>query len=116
MVHDFWMYRSDPEFVREQLPVVRSILDWFLHHQNENGLLGSLSWWAFVDWSDDFPNGVPPQTANGNSAIHSLQFLEALRYGPKWNQAWVTEFKQLRTIRKPRVLPERCVTFVGTEK
>ena len=80
MVHDFWMYRDDPEFVRAQLPVVRSTIEWFVAKQNKNGLLGKLPWWSFVDWSDGFAIGVPPQTTEGDSAILSLQFIEALRY------------------------------------
>lgn len=80
MVHDFWMYNDDPEFVRSQLPLVRSTLSWFAERQNRNGLLGRLSWWPFVDWSNDFANGIPPQDANGDSAVLSLQFVEALRY------------------------------------
>src|SRR5205085_12019244 len=29
MVHDFWMHRSDAEFVRSHLPGTRTVLDWF---------------------------------------------------------------------------------------
>ena len=36
--------------------------------------------WSFVDWSDGFSWGVPPQTSHGDSALLSLQFIEALRY------------------------------------
>ena len=80
MVHDFWMYRNDSDFVRSQLPVVRSTLDWFRSKQNGNGLMGRLPWWPFVDWSAGFLVGVPPQTATGDSAILSLQYVEALQY------------------------------------
>jgi hypothetical protein len=87
MVHDFWMYRNDPEFVRAQLPVVRSTIEWFHAEQNKNGLLGRLPWWSFVDWSDGFAIGVPPQDANGDSAVLSLQFVEALRYASEMETA-----------------------------
>ncbi|HWC20518.1 MAG TPA: family 78 glycoside hydrolase catalytic domain, partial [Terriglobales bacterium] len=30
MVHDFWLYRGDSEFVRSQLPGTRTVLDWYL--------------------------------------------------------------------------------------
>jgi alpha-L-rhamnosidase len=87
MVHDFWMYRNDPEFVRAQLPVVRSTIAWFQAKQNKNGLLGKLPWWPFVDWSDGFPIGIPPQDAEGDSAVLSLQFVEALRYASEMEAA-----------------------------
>lgn len=87
MVHDFWMYRGDPEFVRAQLPVVRSTIEYFRSKQNKNGLLGKLSWWPFVDWSDGFPGGIPPQDSAGDSAVLSLQFVEALRYASELESA-----------------------------
>jgi len=79
MVHDFWMYRDDPEFVRRRLAGTRTVLDWFLQHQRADGLMGLLPWWSFVDWTADFAEGVPPQEADGGSAPITLQFIEALR-------------------------------------
>ncbi len=79
MVHDYALYRDDPAFVRQQLEGTRTVLAWFLQHQNPNGLLGKLPWWSFVDWTHDFKGGEPPQDANGDSAILTLQFVEALR-------------------------------------
>ena len=79
MVHDFWMYRNDPDFVRSQLPGTRAVLDWFLQHQRPDGLLGNIPWWPFVDWGKDFTFGIPPQDADGGSSVITLQFVEALR-------------------------------------
>jgi alpha-L-rhamnosidase len=87
MVHDYWMYRSDSEFVRAQLPVVRSTIAWFIDKQNANGLIGRLPWWPFVDWSDGFDRGFPPQDADGDSAVLSLQLVEALRYASELENA-----------------------------
>jgi hypothetical protein len=81
MVHDFWMYRSDPEFVRAQLSGTRSVLDWFLQRQRADGLLGKILWWPFADWGTDFPFGMPPEDEDGGSSVITLQFVEALRYG-----------------------------------
>lgn len=80
MVHDFWLYRNDPDFVRAQLAGTRTVLDWFLQRQRPDGLLQRLPWWVFVDWSEDFQAGEPPQDAQGGSSIITLQFIEALRY------------------------------------
>lgn len=87
MVHDFWMYRSDPDFVRSQLPGTRSVLDWFLQRQRPDGLLGSIPWWPFVDWGTDFAFGVPPHDEDGGSSVIALQFIEALRYAAKMESA-----------------------------
>src|SRR3984957_3312021 len=79
MFHDFWMYRNDPAFVREQLVGTRTTLDWFLRHQRPDGLLDALFWWPFVDWGSDFGFGIPPQDPDGGSTSMALQFVEALR-------------------------------------
>jgi alpha-L-rhamnosidase len=81
MVHDFWLYRSDPSFVRAQILGTRTVLNWYLERQRADGLMGKLPWWPFVDWGKDFDSGMPPQGNDGGSAIITLQFIEALQYG-----------------------------------
>ncbi len=81
MVHDFWTYRGDADFVRAQLPGMRAVLGWYLRRQRADGLMARLPWWPFVDWGKDFDFGMPPQDDDGGSAIITLQFVEALRYG-----------------------------------
>jgi alpha-L-rhamnosidase len=88
MVHDFWMYRGDAEFVRGQVPGTRTALDWFLRRQRADGLLGRISWWPFVDWGADFKDGVPTQDEDGGSAVMTLQFVEALRDGAELERAF----------------------------
>jgi alpha-L-rhamnosidase len=80
MVHDFWLYRGDADFVKAQLAGTRTVLDWYMSKQNQNGLLGKLPWWPFIDWGKGFGFGVPPQDADGNSSVITLQYVEALRY------------------------------------
>jgi alpha-L-rhamnosidase len=80
MVHDFWMYRDDPDFVREQIPGTRTVLDWYLSRQRSDGLIGKIPWWPFVDWGKDFGFGMPPQDESGGSSVITLQVVEALRY------------------------------------
>jgi alpha-L-rhamnosidase len=87
MVHDFWMYRDDPNFVREQLPGTRAVLDWYLSRQRSDGMIGKIPWWPFVDWGKDFGYGMPPQDENGGSSVITLQFIEALRYAAEMESA-----------------------------
>ncbi len=88
MLKDFALYHDDPEFIRQHLPGMRATLDWFVARQNSNGLMGKAPWWAFVDWTDDFPFGVPPQTATGDSAAITLQLVEALLDGSQLEAAY----------------------------
>jgi alpha-L-rhamnosidase len=87
MVHDFWMYRADPDFVRAQLAGTRSVLDWFLQRQRADGLLMKIPWWPFADWGKDFDFGIPPNDNDGGSSVITLQFVEALRYAAEMESA-----------------------------
>ncbi|PHN06490.1 alpha-L-rhamnosidase [Flavilitoribacter nigricans DSM 23189 = NBRC 102662] len=85
MVSDYWMHRSDDEFVKSMLPGIRTVLEW---HQEqidpETQLLGTTKFWNFVDWTDEWPwdpvrdeGGVPP--TDGGSSILSLQLAYTLQ-------------------------------------
>lgn len=83
MLHDFWMNRSDDAFLRSQLQVMDNVLDWYKRKMASNGMLGSLQWWQFVDWSWNGKDsieigGVPPGASKGGSSIISLQYAYTL--------------------------------------
>jgi alpha-L-rhamnosidase len=77
MVHDYWRYQDDPDFVKSMLQGVRSVLGFFQSLQNADGSLGPVPWWDFVDWTTKWPSGVPPVGRDGSSAIHDLQLVLA---------------------------------------
>ena len=79
MVHDYHMHRNDSVFIRQFLPNIRSVLSWYEERLQENGLLGPLDWWQFADWTDEFPNGVPPGAESGNSALITLTYAYTLQ-------------------------------------
>ena len=81
MVHDYWMHRNDDAFVRQFLPGIRSVIDWFEAHMDEEyGLLGPMPWWNYVDATAKFERGTPPGSDRGNSIVISLQMLYVLEY------------------------------------
>jgi alpha-L-rhamnosidase len=78
MLHDFWMYRPDPNFVAGLLPGTRPILAWFLAKQRPDGMLSSLPGWTFIDtpaWVEDFPR----RDEAGRSSVVTLQMIGALQ-------------------------------------
>ncbi|MBZ5563293.1 MAG: glycoside hydrolase family 78 protein [Acidobacteriia bacterium] len=79
MLHDYWWYGGDPEYVRPYLQGTRGVLAWFESRLSPSGLLGPLQWWSFVDWVPGWQGGVPPLDPDGQSSILSLQFAAALR-------------------------------------
>jgi hypothetical protein len=87
MVHDYWMYQDDPLFVRDMLPGVHAVLAFFAGHQKENGSLGRMPWWNFLDWSAEFKNGDPPSGPDGSSAPFDLQLLLAYQWAAQMEGA-----------------------------
>ncbi len=78
MMRDLWWYEGATNFLKPYLPGERGVLNWYERRLLPNGLLGRMDWWEFVDWTQGFRNGVPPQEANGQSAVLSLQLADAL--------------------------------------
>ena len=78
MVHDYYMYRDDPAFVRARLAGVRGILDWYSRHVDSTGMLGPMPYWNYVDWTPRWDRGVPPHADNGHSTTISLLYVYAL--------------------------------------
>src|ERR1035441_1027754 len=76
MLHDYWMYRPNPEPVRASLPGARDVLGWFGTHEQPDGLLGTLPWWSFIDWVSS--GETPTYDTHGESCITTLEYLGAL--------------------------------------
>jgi len=79
MIHDYFMYRDDPEFLRQFLPGIRTVLSWFKDKIDDTGMPANLEWWNFTDWTSGFENGIPPGADDGHSANVSLQYVYALQ-------------------------------------
>ena len=78
MLHDIWLYRPDDGSLAAWVPHTRSVIAWYARHLRADGLLGRMPWWNFGDWTRVFVFGVPPQDADGGSALLSLDYMAAL--------------------------------------
>jgi hypothetical protein len=87
MLHDYWMLRDAPEYVRSHLPGARAILAWFERQVDDAGMVGAIPWWPFVDWAKEWGRGVPPGGAEGRSTVISLQFVYALQRAVELEEA-----------------------------
>jgi hypothetical protein len=85
MVHDYWMYRPDPEPARASLPGTRAVLDWFATQEQPDGLLHALPWWSFIDWVTS--GNLPTYDAKGESCVTTLEYLGALNDAADLEQA-----------------------------
>lgn len=108
MVHDYWMLRDDPAFVRRFLPGMRGVLDWYERHLDETGMLGPMPWWNFLDWNDAFVRGEAPGAANGHSVALTLHYAYALRQAAELEAA----FDRPEAAARNRAQADRLVSTV----
>ncbi len=72
MVHDHYMLRDDSLFIKQYIPGIKFILDWFVSKIADNGMLGPLPYWNHIDGGTLFKNGSPPGISEGGSANISI--------------------------------------------
>jgi hypothetical protein len=98
MLHDYWMYRADNNFIKDKLIGERAVLDFFSKYQQPDGSLKNTPFWTFVDWANgkDWFMGSPPKSAAGSSAILDLQLL--------WAFQWAAEMESVNGMQEYAVL------------
>ncbi|PRD57096.1 alpha-L-rhamnosidase C-terminal domain-containing protein [Sphingobacterium gobiense] len=80
MIHDYWMHRQDDLFIQQFLQGIAGALDWYGQHlDQENGMLGPIPWWPFVDYTPQFSSGLPKGATEGNSSILTLHYAYTLK-------------------------------------
>ncbi|MFX0555413.1 alpha-L-rhamnosidase C-terminal domain-containing protein [Maribacter sp. CXY002] len=77
MLHDYYRYRPDAEFIKNKLPGTREVMSFFASYQQVDGSLKNVPYWVFTDWAegDGWNFGMAPKGENGESAILDLQLL-----------------------------------------
>ncbi len=95
MLHDYSRYVDDQEFVHSMLPGVQTVLSFFGSHQKENGSLGRMPWWNYLDWTH-WQGGVPPSGPDGSSAPADLQLLLAYQWATDLGLPYAEKATQLR--------------------
>jgi hypothetical protein len=98
MIADYFDYTGDTATIRDLLPCIRSILDWFDRHKDESGLPAKLPHWNIVDWSPRWDRGCPPGWDRGPTCIISSQYLRALRVAAKLDNSMSRYGEEAKTI------------------
>jgi len=83
MLHDYWMYRGDDDFIKGKLLGERGVLDFFSKYQQPDGSIKNTPYWAFVDWAGNLAGDV--NGSDGCAAIYDLQLL--------WAYQWASEME-----------------------
>ena len=79
MLHDYWFYTPDSEFVKNKLPGERQVLSFFHRYQENDGSLKNTPYWVFTDWVEGagWNNGMAPVGKDGSSSNVDMQLLWA---------------------------------------
>lgn len=79
MLHDYWMYGKDSNFIKDKLSGERQVLNYFHKYQQADGSLKGVPYWLFTDWVEtrDWSSGASPSGKEGTSAVLDLQLLMA---------------------------------------
>ncbi|TNJ44958.1 family 78 glycoside hydrolase catalytic domain [Tamlana fucoidanivorans] len=76
MVNDYMMHCEDVQFIEKMVPAILDILNWYDARVADNGMLGKLESWLFVDWVDAWKTGYPPLTKEKKySAVIGMQYV-----------------------------------------
>lgn len=103
MVHDYWMYGKDPDYVKQFIPGIIGVLQWFEDQMTDNNLIPETPYWNFIDWAY-MPryNEIIRRGGKKEISIHSLTFSYALKNAEELF-AWAGEsyyaehYKDVRT-------------------
>ncbi|MBI4621641.1 MAG: hypothetical protein HY736_00275 [Verrucomicrobia bacterium] len=77
-VRDYVYCSGDLETVRDLVPGMCGVLDWFRRHADADGLPAKLPYWNITDWCPWWPRGVVPGADAGPTCIISAQYIVAL--------------------------------------
>lgn len=72
-------WQDNPDFVKERMPGMRSMLEEFRSLADDRMILSHLPGWSFIDWVDSWNIGYAPEGQFGTSAVNNLLFLLTLQ-------------------------------------
>ena len=106
MIHDYWMHRDDPEFIKTFLPEIRKVLAWHEKQiDKKRNMLGPMEFWNFVDWPEEWPwkgydevSGISAGTLEGGSSVLTLQYIDALTKASELYNAFNLKDESQRSI------------------
>jgi alpha-L-rhamnosidase len=75
---DYVLCTGDVATLKDLLPGVRAVLDWYRRHTDAAGLPTKLPYWNMTDWCPWWPRGVVPGADEGPTCIHAAQYINAL--------------------------------------
>lgn len=122
MIRDWMRYDGDPAFVRELMPTVEGILDWFADRM-QNGIVGPCGAWSYVDWVKGWGYGLP--SADRALSVYNFMYICALEDAadlaafagrPQPADGWRARAAALRTAAREAFYDPACRYFANTDR
>jgi hypothetical protein len=77
MLNDYWMHRPDVSFVRQFMPGIRGVFDWFETQVGERGMVRALPYYDFID--SKYPREkMAAERGSEGMTVNTLFFAHAL--------------------------------------
>ncbi|MGJ8680305.1 alpha-L-rhamnosidase N-terminal domain-containing protein [Paraglaciecola sp.] len=121
MIHDFTQYKHDDDFVRDYVPGMRSVLNWWIDKvdtsNNSIVMPKDMRWWNFTDWTPEYQNGIPFGADDGYSTSVALQFVKTLQYASEMfsDLGYHQEAKQYAALEKQIIKSVMKHTYVKSK-
>lgn len=99
MVHDNFMWKDNPDFVKKMLLGIRGVLDTYIMNIDpEVGLLRALYGWNFMDWSEKWVSGglVPGGNIGGITATQNIQLIYVMKCAAELEEAFGEKYLAMR--------------------
>ncbi|HEY8667558.1 MAG TPA: alpha-L-rhamnosidase C-terminal domain-containing protein, partial [Tepidisphaeraceae bacterium] len=94
---DYYFHTGKTDLLREVLPAMHRLFDFFERHELKEGLIGGFTgFWVFLDWKELFKPNF--------SAVLNFMYLAALRYAAAMCDILGVEAAATRYIRKAEML------------
>lgn len=81
MLEDYVNHTGDYDFIHPYIPTAERIMETFLSHRCESGLLAPHGYWDFFDWTPEWSaarlDNTPTAVLDGESALQNLFFVYA---------------------------------------
>ncbi len=79
MLADHYQYFGDAGLVAAYYPAAEKALAYFTNRLDDRSLLRDTGFWQYVDWTEDWPRGIPTRGPEESNLIYTMMLAYTLR-------------------------------------
>ena len=114
MVHDFWRYRGDEQFVKAQIPGTRTVLDWFIASKGQTDSWDTSRGGHSSIGEKILPSVCLPKMPTADLLPSRFSTLKRFVTAQSWNQPSETRFVRNVTAKPKIARSMRSANCAGT--